>query len=54
LLPSITRQAPTVCPHWLLPAPRGSSGTFSSRAIWIALRTSASSVGTNTPTGITW
>ena len=45
---------PTVCPHWLVPAPRGNTGTLSSRAIWIALRTSASSVGTNTPTGITW
>jgi len=32
-LQSITSASPTVWPHWLVPAPRGSIGTWSSAAI---------------------
>ena len=53
-LKSMTSAAPTVWPHWLVPAPRASTGTFSSRAMSIAVATSASQRGTNTPTGMIW
>ena len=51
---SITSAAPVVCPHWLVPPPRGSTGTFRSRAMSIAIVTSRSLVGTSTPTGMIW
>jgi len=54
LLVSTTRPAPIVCPHWLVPPPRASTGTPSSFAMAMAMATSASLVGTNTPAGITW
>ena len=50
---SMTSAAPTVCPHCELPAPRGSTGTPASTAIWIARSASASVCGTTTPTGST-
>ncbi len=54
LLSSITRAAPTACPHCEVAAPRGRIGTPSSTATCIA-RTAASAVrGTTTPTGVTW
>ncbi len=54
LLWSMTRPAPTVCPHWLVPPPRGTMGTFRSRQMSSAIFTSAALRGTNTPTGKTW
>ena len=51
---SITRPAPTVWPHWLVPAPRGTMGTFRSRQMSRASLTSSLPLGTNTPTGMTW
>ena len=35
---SITRPAPTVWPHWLVPPPRGTIGTFRSRQMSSAMR----------------
>jgi len=54
LLLSMTSAAPVVWPHWLVPAPRGSTGTASSRAMSIAAAMSCSVRGTNTPTGMIW
>jgi hypothetical protein len=54
LLQSITSAAPVVWPHWLVPPPRGSTGTFSSRAMASAVATSSGVVGTSTPTGMIW
>ena len=51
LLPSMTSAAPTVCPHCEVPAPRGSTGMRSSRAMASAARTSSSLLGTTTPIG---
>ena len=51
---SITRPAPTVWPHWLVPPPRGTMGTLRSRQMSSAMRASSADFGTNTPTGITW
>ena len=51
---SMTSAAPVVWPHWLVPAPRGSTGTASSRAISRATATSRSHFGTSTPTGMIW
>jgi hypothetical protein len=51
---SITRPAPTVWPHWLVPPPRGTTGTFRSRQMSSARRASSAVRGTNTPTGTTW
>ncbi|MNT64656.1 hypothetical protein D3C72_2025730 [compost metagenome] len=53
LLLSMTSASPTVCPHWLVPPPRGSSGALKSRAMSSASRASASSRGTTTPIGMT-
>jgi hypothetical protein len=50
----MTSDAPTVCPHCELPAPRGSIETPISRHTSTAARTSSSLAGTSTPTGITW
>jgi hypothetical protein len=52
LLLSITRPAPTVWPHWLVPAPRGTIGTFKSRAMSMAMATSGGA-GHEHPTGMT-
>jgi hypothetical protein len=49
----MTSAAPTVCPHCELPAPRGNTGTFSSRHSAIAARTSSWDFGTSTPMGST-
>jgi hypothetical protein len=54
LLQSMTNAAPVVCPHWLVPPPRGSTGTFSSRAMASAVATSSGVRGTSTPTGMIW
>jgi len=54
LLVSTTSASPTVCPHWLVPAPRASNGTFSLRATSSAMRRSSWSRGTTTPTGVIW
>ena len=54
LLQSITSAAPVVWPHWLVPPPRGTMGTFKSRQMSSAIFTSAALRGTNTPTGKTW
>jgi hypothetical protein len=54
LVASMTSAAPVVCPHWLVPAPRGSTGTRSSRAIASAAATSPSLVGTKAPAGKIW
>ena len=51
---SITRPAPTVWPHWLVPPPRGTMGTRRSRQMSSASFTSPLLRGTKTPTGITW
>ena len=51
---SITRARLTVCPHWLVPPPRGSTGTPASRAMAMAASTSAIVRGANTPTGSIW
>jgi hypothetical protein len=51
---SMTSPAPTVWPHWLVPPPRGTTGTFRSRQMSSATRASSADFGTNTPTGITW
>ena len=51
---SMTSPAPTVWPHWLVPAPRGTMGTFRSRQISRASAMSSLLCGTNTPTGMTW
>ena len=51
---SITSARLTVCPHWLVPPPRGSTGTPCSRAIAIVAATSPMVRGTTTPTGSTW
>ena len=44
----------TVCPHWLVPPPRGSTGMPSSRHSVIAACTSSMLRGTSTPYGSTW
>ena len=54
LLLSSTSAAPTLWPHWLVPAPRGRTGTFSSRAMASAALMSCSVLGTSTPTGRIW
>ncbi len=54
LLSSMTRAAPTVCPHCELPAPRGRTGTRSCRLTSSAARTSSIVRGTTTPIGSTW
>ena len=51
---SMTSAAPVVWPHWLVPAPRGSTGIFRSRAMSIAATMSASVFGTSTPAGMIW
>ncbi len=51
---SITRPAPTVCPHWLVPPPRGTTGTLRSRQMSRAIFTSSDERGMKTPTGKTW
>jgi hypothetical protein len=50
---SITSARFTVWPHWLVPPPRGSTGTPSSRAVDSAAATSPISSGTITPIGPT-
>ncbi len=54
LVQSITSARLTVCPHWLVPPPRGSTGTPCSRAMAIAAATSSIVRGTITPTGSIW
>ena len=54
LVLSMTSAAPVVCPHWLVPPPRGSTGTPSSRAAAIAVAMSSSVFGTSTPAGMIW
>ncbi|MCY1227277.1 hypothetical protein D9M68_521940 [compost metagenome] len=54
LLLSITSASPTVCPHWLVPAPRASTGTRWSRAMSSARSRSAWLRGTTTPIGMIW
>ncbi|XQU68115.1 hypothetical protein OJJOAM_000846 [Cupriavidus sp. H18C1] len=54
LLLSITSASPTVWPHWLVPAPRASTGACASRAISSASSRSRWSRGTTTPTGMIW
>jgi hypothetical protein len=54
LLVSMTSASPTVWPHCEVPAPRGSTGTPSSLAIWMAVRISSTLRGTTTPTGMIW
>ncbi|MDT4837535.1 hypothetical protein FQZ97_712710 [compost metagenome] len=54
LLLSITSAAPVVWPHWLVPPPRASTGTFRSRAMSMAVAMSRSFVGTKAPTGVIW
>ena len=54
LLQSITSARLTVCPHWLVPPPRASTGTPASRQIASAAATSSMPRGTITPSGITW
>ena len=44
----------TVWPHWLVPPPRGSTGTPASRAIASTAWTSAVLRGTTTPIGCIW
>ena len=51
---SPTSAAPTVWPHCEVPPPRGSTGTFRSRATSSAIARSASLRGTATPIGSTW
>ena len=50
---SMTSARFTVCPHWLVPPPRASTGTPSARATAIAATTSSVLRGTTTPIGIT-
>jgi hypothetical protein len=50
----MTSAAPTVCPHWLVPPPRGKTGTPVSRAMASAVTMSSAVSGTNTPTGMIW
>ncbi|MNT81883.1 hypothetical protein D3C72_2215290 [compost metagenome] len=54
LLLSITCASPTVWPHWLVPAPRASTGMRCARAISSAASRSSWSRGTTTPSGMTW
>ena len=54
LLQSITNDALTVWPHWLVPPPRASTETPASRAIAMAAAASSTRSGTTTPTGMTW
>ena len=54
LLQSSTMARLTVCPHWLVPPPRGSTGTPASRATASTACTSATVFGTTTPSGCTW
>ncbi|MNN00213.1 hypothetical protein D3C81_1127980 [compost metagenome] len=54
LLLSMTSASPTVCPHWLVPAPRASTGTRWSRAMSSARSRSAWLRGTTTPIGMIW
>ncbi len=51
---SITSARFTVWPHWLVPAPRGSTGTPCSRAIASVATTSSMVFGTITPIGSIW
>ena len=54
LVQSSTMARLTVCPHWLVPPPRGSTGTPPSRARASTACTSATVFGTTTPKGMTW
>ncbi len=54
LVLSTTSAAPVVWPHWLVPPPRGSTGTCISRATARAVAMSSSVFGTMTPTGMIW
>ena len=54
LVQSSTSARLTVCPHWLVPPPRGSTETPCSRAMAMVACTSATVRGTTTPTGSTW
>jgi hypothetical protein len=51
---SITSARFTVCPHWLVPPPRGSTGIPSSRQSASAASTSVIVRGTSTPIGSIW
>ena len=54
LVVSMTSAAPVVWPHCEVPPPRGSSGVPVSRASAMAVATSSSVRGTNTPSGMIW
>ena len=54
LVQSSTIARLTVCPHWLVPPPRGSTGTPPSRASASTACTSATVFGTTTASGCTW